>query len=143
VTPIPVPAEAPQKLALRLVPDAHPRPTRAVAARFEHWAEWAERMPSFALRKLHGVRCGSRLLVLGNALPSLPNDERYWGREVLSPLGFRPEPLVADAELRRAAGATEDDVLILRHDGAETIAAELFAPLSLAALRLALAEAPA
>ena len=47
------------------------------------------------------------MLVIGapGTLPLLPESVRYWGSELLVPLGFRAEPDLPEAAIRGVAGA--------------------------------------
>jgi hypothetical protein len=70
-------------------------------------------------------------------LPALEGGQRFWGCDVLIPLGFRTEPNLADRALRQAVGAKPDDLVILDDDGTELIPRQAFRPLSRAGIRLA------
>jgi hypothetical protein len=75
-------------------------------------------------------------------LPALQESLRFWGRDVLIPLGYRAEPDLADRALRQAVGAAADDLVILDGEGAELIPCQAFGPLSRAGIRLARAAKP-
>ena len=81
-----------------------------------------------------------RLLVLGPRLPPLAGPERFWGKGVLSPLGFAPEPNLPPDALRAALGIGDDEILLLTAAGAEAIPMAALLPLTRAQLRLALQE---
>jgi MoxR-vWA-beta-propeller ternary system domain bpX2 len=70
-------------------------------------------------------------------LPALEEGTRFWGSDVLIPLGHRPEPDLADRALRQAVGAGPDDLVVLDDDGVELIPRPAFRPLSRAGIRLA------
>ena len=80
------------------------------------------------------------MLVTGPAgsLPALEEGVRFWGTELLLPLGFRAEPDLPHSAIRRAAGATSDELAVLDDEGIEIIPRAIFKPLSRAAVRLML-----
>jgi hypothetical protein len=73
----------------------------------------------------------------GIRLPALADGLRYWGDDVLIPLGFRADPQLAERALRAAIGAGPDDVVVLDGEGPELIPRQAFRPLSRAGIRLA------
>jgi hypothetical protein len=130
-----------EPVALALVPDSVFRPTHALECPLDSFLAWADSVPSCALARYQGAIQEQRLLVLGNNLPWLEDGERFWGRSVLVPIGFRPQPFLVEADLRRAAGIDSSDLLILRSERSELVATDQFSYLTHAALRLARAEA--
>jgi hypothetical protein len=99
--------------------------------------DWAARATSSELAALSGARCGDEVLLRGARLPALAGAERYWGATVLVPLGFRPEPSVAEAVLAEALGVrSADEVCLFGPDGAEVIPNAAFGPVTRAGLRL-------
>jgi hypothetical protein len=76
------------------------------------------------------------VLLLGSRLPPISDAVRYWGEAVLVPLGYRPEPEVPPAALRAAAGAADEELLLLGEAGAELIPRGAFSPLTRAGVRL-------
>ncbi|HEX3313982.1 MAG TPA: hypothetical protein VHR72_03770 [Gemmataceae bacterium] len=132
---------APIAMRLALVADTTYRPTLAVACSLDAFAAWAREVPPCRLRKLRAARDGARLFVLGKALPWIEGGERFWGRSVLVPIGFRPSPNFSESALRTLVGVAESDLLVIRMDGCERIAQDCFTTLSHGALRLAAREA--
>lgn len=57
---------------------------------------------------------------------------------MLIPLGFRPEPDWPESALREAANVGPQETLVLFEDGAEVIPADVFRPLTRAAIRRSL-----
>lgn len=55
----------------------------------------------------------------------------------MTPLGFRPEPLLPEAMLASALALNPDEIALVHSEGMEVIPAEAFAPLSRAGVRLA------
>ena len=80
------------------------------------------------------------MLVTGSSesLPPVPDGVRFWGTELLVPLGFRAEPDLPASAIRRAAGARPDELAVLDEDGIELIPHAIFKPLSRAAIRMIL-----
>jgi len=79
------------------------------------------------------------VLVLGapGSLPEVGSGRRFWGDDLLIPLGWRADPELPEPALRGAVGAGPDDLVVLDVAGAELIARAAFQPLSRAGIRLA------
>jgi hypothetical protein len=144
LTPSPVQA-APHARSLRpirltLVREDRPRVTSALLCTLAELGRWAEQATSKQLALLTAIHSGPRVLLRGERLPSLPDTERYWGRTILTPLGFRPEPAMSEGVLREALGLRDEEIALLGEDGFEAIDARRFQPLTRAGVRLALKE---
>jgi hypothetical protein len=142
LVPAPIERVAPSVLKLPavplcLVPDDRQRRATALACRIRELERWADGVPSSRLAALRAARCGEWTLVLGDRLPLLPRGERFWGKRVLVPLGYRPEPHLPESALCQALGLAEDERLLFGTVGAEIIAQAHFQPLDRAGLRLA------
>jgi MoxR-vWA-beta-propeller ternary system domain bpX2 len=74
----------------------------------------------------------------GIHLPAAGDGLRFWGCDVLIPLGCRAEPDLAPRALRAAVGAGPGDVVVLDDEGPELIPRQAFQPLSRAGIRLAM-----
>jgi hypothetical protein len=98
---------------------------------------WAETIPSSRFRSLRAAIAGDVVMLLGLRLPSIVEGERSWGTKVLVPLGFRAEPNLPDAAIRRALGVAAEEILLLAPGGFEVIPNHVFRPLTLAGIRLA------
>ena len=70
----------------------------------------------------------------------LAGAQRYWGKRVLVPLGFRPDPELSEAVLLEACGAGRNEIVLLDSRGTIVIAESAFEPLTRAGLRLAARE---
>jgi hypothetical protein len=81
----------------------------------------------------------AEVLVLGRhgVLPASRAGVRFWGTDVLVPLGFRTDPDLAEPALKSVVGAGPHDLVVLRPDGFELIARAIFKPLCRAGVRLA------
>jgi hypothetical protein len=129
------------------------RPATAMRCLLHVLVEWAQQATSSQLSPLHGAwRVASpgeqgpaEAIVLGppQSLPLLHGSIRYWGTDLLIPLGYRTEPDLPEAALRRLIGAGPADLVVLDEDGFELIGREAFRPLTRASVRLAQESSPA
>ncbi|MBL8792503.1 MAG: hypothetical protein JNM56_01220 [Planctomycetia bacterium] len=138
----PVPADVPtlRPLPLRLVRDRSARPTSGMWTTLAVLAPWAEDATSAQLSGLRAALAGERVFLLGQQLPLLPDSARLWGRRLLAPLGYRPEPAWPEKTLLEALGIATDDLALLDETGVEVLPAEALQPLTRAAVRLAWRE---
>ncbi len=127
-------AVTPVRLTLRA--DDRARATSALLCPLPPLLAWADTIPAGRLATLRGLRLYEQVLVVGERLPPITG-ERFWGENVLVPLGYRPEPELPESALRQAAGLLDGEVLLLRQGAAEVFARSLLAPLSRPVLRLA------
>jgi hypothetical protein len=141
IQPVAADSFLPEPMPLTLVPDSAYRPTLALLTSMSALMAWAEATPPCALIHYRAAVDGELLFVLGKKLPWIDGADRFWGRTVLVPLGYRPEPQLSEAALRNLAGVADSDLLVLRPGGCDIIAQDHFAPLTHAALRLAQLEA--
>jgi hypothetical protein len=102
-----------------------------------------DRAPTTELEAVRAACCGSLILLLGATLPTVSVGRRFWGRRVLVPLGYRPEPALAEDALRSALGVLPDELLLIDHGGVEVVPGDVFQPVRRAAVRFCLREAPA
>jgi hypothetical protein len=149
MTALPPADGRPNPISLRVVRDerSRPRPPRALRCPLERLAAWAEQATSARLASLRGAWAsgagdesgGAEVLVLGasGSLPELPGALRFWGVDLLIPLGFRPDPELPESALCRAVGAGSNHLVILDSQGYELIDRAAFRPLSRAGVRLA------
>ncbi len=153
IFPEPVNGVRPQRdpeepMLLRLVRDAllPARLASGLRCSISALRSWAERATSSQLAGLHGAWIGAGLadgsdgqvFLTGSseALPLVPEGVRFWGSDLLVPLGFRVEPNLPAAAIRRAAGARHDELAVIDQDGIELIPRTVFARLSRAAIRM-------
>lgn len=141
--PSPPPAHIIAPAPLRLSRDNRPRPTSALLCAPSALQAWADIIPAQRLRSLRSLVLERRLLVLGTGLPALAGSERFWGERVLVPLGYRPDPALAESALADAAGLDREEVLLLRDEGALVLTRTMLTPLTRAALHLTREELPA
>lgn len=144
LTPAPVLAERGTlsflPLTPRLIRDGRLRAASALCCTLTDLAGWAEQATSKQLAVLTVLRANERVLLRGERLPPLIAAERYWGRLILTPLGFRPEPEAAEGVLREALRLQNEEIALLGGNGFEAIDARRFQPLTRAGVRLALGE---
>jgi hypothetical protein len=125
------------------------RPATALSCSLQVLCVWAEQATSSQLSSLQGAwriasdeeedEKAAEAFVLGAAgeLPLLPESVRYWGNELLIPVGFRADPDLPERAFRRVVGAGLGDLVVLNEDGFELIARDAFKPLIRAGIRLA------
>jgi MoxR-vWA-beta-propeller ternary system domain bpX2 len=135
-------------MPLRLVRDAllPARPASGLRCSLSSLRSWAERATSSQLAALYGAWIGpdspggseSQVFLTGSseALPVLPEGVRFWGTDLLVPLGLRVEPNLPAAAIRRAVGARHDELAVIDADGIELIPRTVFARLSRASIRM-------
>jgi hypothetical protein len=140
VRPVPPPSVQPRPIALALVADARPRPGSAMRCGVLELARWADTVPAARLAALRAGQCEGRVLLLGTRLPPLARGERFWGGQLLVPLGRRPDPDLPASAVREALGIAADEVLLLTDAGAEVVPTSAFRPLTRAQVRLAAGE---
>lgn len=144
LTPAPVQAESGGPsvvpLTIGLVRDDRPRPTAALCCLLSDLNRWAEQATSKQLAALEAMSTGDRVLLRGRRLPALARGERYWGRGILIPLGFRVQPELSEGVLREALRLQPHEIALLSDAGFEAIDARLFQPLTRAGVRLAVRE---
>jgi hypothetical protein len=136
----------PMRISLARDAAMRARPASALRCTVEALAAWGERATSAELGAVRGAwlkpaapgGADGLVLVTGptSSLPPLDRGERFWGTELLIPLGCRAEPDLPASAIRRAAGATTDDLALLEEGGLELIPRAIMKPLSRAAIRL-------
>jgi hypothetical protein len=139
----------PEPVPVRLVHDrrGQSRPANALRCRLATLATWADHATSAQLASVQGAWVEgpggaaeeAEVLVLGvpGRLPMLPLGLRFWGIDLLIPVGFRTEPDLPEPSLRHAVGAGPEDLVVLDQDGFELISRRVFQPLSRAGIQLA------
>jgi hypothetical protein len=83
------------------------------------------------------VLADEEALVVGEGLPMLPGNARYWGDCVLTPLGFRIEPELPLGVLQEVLGLSDRDLAIFSDNGVQRFSRELLTDLSRGRVRLA------
>src|SRR4029453_13347944 len=98
-------------MPLRLALASVHRPTLALCCSVHAFLAWADTMPACMLVRYRAAIDGERLFVLGKKPPWIAGAERFWGRTVLIPLGYRPDPNLSEEALRTVAGVAASDLL--------------------------------
>jgi MoxR-vWA-beta-propeller ternary system domain bpX2 len=141
--------DLPDRLAIRVVRDdsRQNRPATAMRSSIDELAAWADWATSSQLSCLRGAwrvaspgeEGPSEALVLGDpgTLPLLPGCTRFWGANLLVPLGFRLEPELPAPAICQIVGSGQDDLVLMDENGHELIAREAFRPLTRTGIRLA------
>jgi hypothetical protein len=147
VQPLPPGRPAWQPVRIALVRDDTPRPATALYTTLADLVRWADRATSRQIEGLRGACCRAQVLVVGCRLPPVAHAPgspgvRFWGKRVLVPLGFRPDPALEEGVLREALRLGEDELALLLDDGVEVIPGDAFGPLTRAGIRLAGEDAP-
>jgi hypothetical protein len=139
----------PERLAARVVRDnsGQNRPATAMRCSIDELAAWADWATSSRLSCLRGAwralspgaEGQAEALVVGDpgALPHLPGSTRFWGADLLIPLGFRTDPELPASAIRQIVGAGEDELVLMDEIGHELIAREALLPLTRTGIRLA------
>jgi hypothetical protein len=142
-------ATAPERARLTVVPDGRgpARPATALRCRLAELFDWGQRSTStrfVGLTAAWSIAPGAgaetaEVLVLGpqGRLPDVLHGTRFWGDDILVPLGFRTAPRLPAGLIRKAAGVRDDDLLVFGLGGVEAIDRALVQPLDRARLRLA------
>ncbi|MBN9520651.1 hypothetical protein J0H58_19395 [bacterium] len=130
-------------VVLRATRGGEPKPVTALACALAGLAGWADTATSAELAAVRAARAGGRVVLRGAKLPAVPAATRFWGDDVLVPVGFRPEPDLTPDVVHAAAGAGADDLVLLDETGADLIPKAAFAPVTRAGLRLAVRPAGA
>ena len=120
-----------------MAPGGGPKPTTALVCEVAALARWADAATTAELAAVRAARDGSRAVLMGKPLPAIPGAVRYWGDDLLVPVGHRSDPDLPPAAVRAAAGAAAGELVLLDANGAEVIPRAAFAPLTRAGVRLA------
>jgi hypothetical protein len=128
---------SPAVLRLEADSSSTPRPASALVVRADALLPWAESAPTALLQGLRAARSGDRVLLVGGRLPPMAGLGRFWGRQVLVPLGSRPEPELPEVRMAEALGLVGDDLGLIGPDGrVEVVPGPALGPLSRASARL-------
>lgn len=125
---------------LTVVRGGAPKPAIALLCTVSDLLKWAEEATTAELAAVRAARCEGHAILLGSRLPALRGAARFWGKDVLVPVGFRAEPALPDDALREAVGVTGEELLLLDETGAEVIPRAAFEPLTRAGVRLGARE---
>jgi hypothetical protein len=127
-------------VVLRVVRGGAPRPATALTCATNDLRRWADAATTAELAAVRAARSAGRTVLLGARLPVVPAATRFWGDDLLVPVGYRPDPDLPSAVLRAAVGAGGGELVLLDEGGADVIPREAFEPLTRAGLRLALRD---
>jgi hypothetical protein len=133
-----------QKIGLSLVRDERPRPSSALLCGLKDLERWVSLATAHQLAALQAAWNEDSAFLLGNPLPASVPGQRYWGRDVLVPIGLRLEPLLSEVVVRAALGLQPDEVALFPPPSASALGAperiprSAFGPLTRAGVRLAM-----
>lgn len=136
----PAPSQSWPPIPLRLIRDDTGRPATALLCAPAELGRWASGATTRQITALRAAKKGGHVLLLGPRLPSLRGASRFWGRRVLFPLGFRPEPPLPESALGALLGIGAEAVALVTAEGADVVPEDALRPLSRAAARLAEGE---
>ena len=137
IEPVEAGSEGWQPVPLQFVRDEVPRAASALQCPLSVLEAWAEQASTVRLASFRAALDGATVLLLGSRLPLLPDSTRFWGRRVLVPLGFRPEPALPESALAGVLHLEGEDIALLRGDGVDVVPAQALRPLTRAGVRLA------
>jgi hypothetical protein len=132
--------ESGSPVRLGLVRGGEPHAATALACPLLDLAKWADGATTAELAAVRAARSGGHTVLLGSRLPPIASGTRFWGTDLVVPIGFRPDPDLPPTALRTAVGADDGEIVLLDHDGANLIPKAAFEPLTRAGLRLAVRE---
>src|SRR5262249_55952334 len=78
--------------------------------------------------------------LLGERLPLLHPSERFWGRQILVPLGYALQPALPESVLAEALGLDAEEIVLVRSEDTQIISQTALQPVSRSGIRLALGE---
>jgi hypothetical protein len=125
----------PERFPLTLVRGGPPQRPTAIRCPLRDLLHWSEGATNFQLRSLRAAHSGDEVLLLGRDLPTVTGATRFWGDDLLIPVGCRVEPDLPPATVRSIFGTLDDEFLVIETTSAEKIRRELFQPLIRAGLR--------
>lgn len=133
-----LPALAPASVPLRLLRSALELPAGALLTDAAAWAAWAGRASDARLGPLRfAAAADGAVFIVGDPLPAVSGVRCVVREGVAVPAGFRWEPVVSPATVRRVFGLAADDTLLWTEPGGPTVlAAEQFVPASRSAARM-------
>jgi hypothetical protein len=122
-------------LSLRLVRDAQPRQTTALRCDVPALLKWAESATTRQLASVSIAVCAEHALLRGDRLPLLAGSTRYWGGDVLLPLGFRWEPQLPESAMRAVIGLQTNEIALVHNEELEVICSDTLQPATRAGIR--------
>jgi len=141
VQPIPVPATSWQALRMTLERDDRPRATTAMRCTLQALSAWSDTVGTQRLASLRAVVQRDEMLILGRDLPILENACRYWGHDILIPIGYAPSIAIAESVLRESGHVADEDLFVWEPQRTMTVPRASFTAMSRASLRLCMREA--
>ncbi len=96
---------------------------------------WAASATTRQLASVTIAVCEDRALLRGDRLPPVAGSTRYWGSEVLFPLGFRWEPQLPESAVRGVIGLQTNEIAIVDDEEIEVICSDTLQPATRAGIR--------
>jgi hypothetical protein len=123
------------KVVLALKRSAERRPASAMLCAPATLAAWADMAPTAKIAGLSAARLGLAVLLTGQDLPPIEG-ERFWGDDLLCPLGWAPDPALPESALLQAIGANAGELVLMRRESIDIIPRTVLRPLTRASARL-------
>jgi hypothetical protein len=140
IEPVPPDTDLFPPLPLRLVRGGEPKPATMLSTSMNRLAAWADGATTLELAAVRAARCGNRVLLFGLKLPSLAESTRFWGTDLLLPVGFRTDPDLPAPIVQAAVGVSPDELMAFDETGIDLVPRSAFEPLTRAGIRLAVRE---
>jgi hypothetical protein len=131
---------APTRAILQLSRDEVVRQTTAMLADLIALDRWVDSAATHELETISASIDGRRVFLVGRRLPTLSDSQRFWGQRIFCPLGFSPDPRLAESSLMALIGLEDSELAILTAERIEIIPRDTLQPLQRSAIRLARKE---
>ncbi len=125
----------------RIVRGGSVRPTTALVCHLHSLTPIAESATTAELAAIRGLFDANRAILFGANLPAVAGSTRFYGNDLLLPLGYCPEFDLPAKLLLESLGVTPGDKLMATEEFLEVIPADRAEPLTRAGLRLAISGA--
>ncbi|MBO3269469.1 hypothetical protein F1C16_06025 [Hymenobacter sp. NBH84] len=137
-----LPAQAPPRYSVQLVPSDRAAASAALLTSWASWHAYAETAPEIRLRALRfAVSAEQLVLVLGTPLPPLPGQEYWQQQNLLLPAGFDLEASLLAPLLIRQLTPENDAFVLFAPDGSwERVLTVHLLPVTRSAVRLTAAS---
>src|SRR5262249_13874515 len=116
------------RASVSLVRNGTPRAASAMRLSLVELIRWAESATTHQFQGLQAARCGAQVLLRGRLRPLA--GERFWGRRVLLPLGWRLEPNLPEGVLLAGMRLAAGEIVLFTGSGVEVVPAGAFGPVT-------------
>ena len=130
-------AELPSRANISLVRSSQPAEPNLLRVSMQDWAHYVCQAPQIRLANLQFAACRHQAVVVGEPLPPIRGDYFYQQQAVAAPVGYRWQPEVDAAVLRKMLQLEEGDIaLLLPEGGLSLIKSNQFVGVTRSAVRL-------